>query len=153
MRDWGRILLRLTPSRQCMLKSIHVTTDWHISHVFMVQTQSSILWQMSSYFVSIDSYQHRRLSRFVIYVLKMNLCKLGFSLNFWICACERSYFWYPHMSKCTKMCKMCQFSVTLMKNINTFNYKFSQEAQRLYAELLLFLFCILYVWMSFVLFL
>ena len=29
-------------SRQCMLKSIHVTTDWHLAHRFMVHTKSFI---------------------------------------------------------------------------------------------------------------
>ena len=33
---------QINTSRQCMFKSIHVTTDWHLAHRFMVHTKSSI---------------------------------------------------------------------------------------------------------------
>ena len=81
LRDWGRILLRLTPAGSaCWNRYMSRQTDTF--HMFSwCKPKVLFLWQMSSYFVSFDSYQHRRLSHFVIDVLKMNLCQLSFSLN------------------------------------------------------------------------
>ena len=83
---------QMNTSRQCMLKLIHVTTDWHLSHRFMVHTKSFIFVSNVVTLVSVDLYQHQRPSRFVFDFPKLNLCQHVFTLNFFICACEYILF-------------------------------------------------------------
>ena len=83
---------QINTSRQCMLKSIHVTTNWHLSHRFMVHTKSFIFvsnvvtlcvrWLIST----------SKVIMFCIWLPKLNLCQHVFTLYFFICACEYILF-------------------------------------------------------------
>ena len=79
---------QINTSRQCMLKLTCVSTDWHVSHVFMVHTGSSI-------FVSdvLTLYAHwlvptSKVIMLYIWLPKTEFMPICFCLNFSICGCE-----------------------------------------------------------------
>ena len=78
---------QINTSRQCMLKLARISTDWHVSNVFMVHTESSI-------FVSdvLALYAHwlvptLKVIMLYIWLPKTEFMPICFCLNFFICGC------------------------------------------------------------------